>query len=416
MYRRFFVLMTAALLVVPLGVVAQDDARRIDPDDLSYLGAFRLPDQDDFEIGWYWGGEGLAYYPDGDPGGEADGFPGSLFGTTHNWHQYITEISIPAPVVSTSLDDLPTAATLQPPTDVRGAAFPGKEWELPRAALAYLPALGDQAEGMLYFAHTMHLAESVESVPSHGWVGVDLQNPAGPWRLPAHNYLTTDYMFPIPAAWAEEYVGGMRLATGRYRDGGQGSQGPTLFAIAPWQDGNPPESGAMLEAVQLLGYTAVDAPGEQHTLEGYTHADEWSGGAWLTAGERGAVVFVGTRGLGEDWYGFANGVVWPDEPPYPEVPDYPYDYRGWWAEDFEEQMIFYDPADLAAVARGELETWAPQPYATLSLADLTFSERRVELVQHLGAVAFDAERGYLYLLEILADNDKPVVHVFAILP
>ena len=40
---------------------------------------------------------------------------------------------------------------------------------------------------------------------------------------------------------------------------------------------------------------------------------------------------VGTNGVGKCWYGFANGVVWPEEGPYPPVPEAPNDFPGWWA-------------------------------------------------------------------------------------
>jgi hypothetical protein len=55
---------------------------RVQPEDLTYLGAFRLPDGPP-EIGWYWGGTAMTYYPEGDPNGPDDGFPGSIFGTGH---------------------------------------------------------------------------------------------------------------------------------------------------------------------------------------------------------------------------------------------------------------------------------------------------------------------------------------------
>lgn len=54
--------------------------RLLQPADLVYQGAFRLP-EDPGGIGWEWGGEALTYYPEGDPHGPADGFPASLFGT-----------------------------------------------------------------------------------------------------------------------------------------------------------------------------------------------------------------------------------------------------------------------------------------------------------------------------------------------
>jgi hypothetical protein len=54
------------------------------PSDLTYLGAFRLPDSTVLPgAGFEWGGTGLAYYSSGDPGGPSDGFTGSLYGLGH---------------------------------------------------------------------------------------------------------------------------------------------------------------------------------------------------------------------------------------------------------------------------------------------------------------------------------------------
>jgi hypothetical protein len=205
----------------------------------------------------------------------------------------------------------------------------------------------------------------------------------------------------------------MYLATGRFRDGGQGARGPSLLAYGPWNDGNPPAANSTLSAVPLLLYTDVSA-GDDFTIDNYHHSDEWSGGAWLTAGNKSAAVFVGTKGLGDCWYGFANGVVWPDEPPYPPVPDSPYDQRGWWSTSFEGQIIFYDPADLAAVASGEMEPCEPQPYATLQIDEYLYHIESDQQEHHVGAAGFDRERGLLYVFEPLADGDKSLIHVWEV--
>ena len=84
-----------------------------------------------------------------------------------------------------------------------------------------------------------------------------------------------------------------------------------------------------------------------------------TGAVWLTSDNRSAVVFVGTKGQGKCWYGFANGVVWPEGGPYPPVPPYPNDQRGWWSTSFAAQILSYDPADLAAVAKGKGQTPPP---------------------------------------------------------
>ena len=388
----------------------------IQPEDLEYVGAFRLPDEPE-ETGWGWSGAAMTYYPDGDPNGPDDRYPGSIFGTGHNWYQYVSEITIPVPVYSPAknLNELNTAMTLQPFHDIQRGLFP--EFEIPRAGLEYLPAKGEQTTGKLYFCWAQHMGEG-ETNPSHGWCELDLSNPqtAGAWRIGDYwNYVTTDYIFEIPRNWADAHTPGMYLATGRFRDGGQGARGPSLVAYGPWNEGNPPAPGSQLQANPLLLYTDVTSP-DEYILNRYHHSDEWSGGAWLTAGDKSAVIFVGTKGTGECWYGYADGTVWPDEPPYPPIPDPPNDERGWWSTGFEGQMIFYDPADLAAVARGEMESHEPQPYATMNIDDYLYHIESTQQWSHVGAASFDRERGLLYVFEPLVDNDKSIVHTWRVKP
>ena len=176
---------------------------------------------------------------------------------------------------------------------------------------------------------------------------------------------------------------------------------------------DPPAAGATLAAVPLLLYSDAYSQDNQ-TLKGYHDSDEWSGGAWLTAGEKSAVVFVGTKGLGECWYGFGDGTVWPDEPPYPEVPPPPNDARGWWSSTFVGQMLFYSPGDLAAVVRGEMEPWQPQPYAALNLDEYLFNIQSDQQYSHVGATSFDRQRSLLYIFEPLADGDKSLIHVWKV--
>jgi hypothetical protein len=395
---------------------APEEDTRILPEDLVYLGAFRLPDvMGEHEFSWAWSGEALAFCPVGDPYGEEDGHPGSLFATGHNWNQHVSEISIPLPVISEFKDilQLNMASTLQPFQDIRGDMF--GELEIPRAGLAYLPRLGAQTSAKLYFCWGQHMQDG-ETGPSHGWCDLNLSLPqtAGPWAVSNYwNYVTNDYLFPISKEWADLYTPGMNLATGRFRDGGQGARGPSLLSIGPWNLGNPPPAGSILPAIPLLLYTSVTEEND-FTLDNYHHSDEWSGGAWLTAGDKSAVVFVGTKGWGDCWYGFADGTIWPDQPPYPPVPDPPYNDRGWWSTGFEAQIIFYDTEDLAAVARGEMQPWEPQPYGVKSIENVLYHIQSSRQKYHVGAAAYDPGQRLLYILEPLADNEKPLVHVWQI--
>jgi hypothetical protein len=311
--------------------------------------------------------------------------------------------------------DLNTATTLQDFADVRGTLYQRYHdagvWEIPRAGLAYLSAQGAQATAKLHFCWGVHMQE-LDDGPTHGWCELDLAAPQskGAWRLGGYlNYVTADYMFDIPQAWADEHAPGMYLATGRFRDGGQGAEGPSLIAYGPWNEGNPLTQGSTLPAVPLLLYGSVYDTNPP-AIDGYHHSDEWSGGAWLTAGDRGAVVFAGTKGQGDCWYGCKDGTVWPDEPPFPpECPE-----RGWWSTSFVGQLLFYNPADLAQVAQGTMERYEPQPYATMDVDAQLYHLTSTQEWFHVGAIAFDRDHGLLYVVEPFGDGEKPLIHVWQV--
>jgi len=386
-----------------------------------------LPPSDD-NSNWAYSGYAMTYFPGGDPEGAIDGFPGSLFAVGHDHQQMVSEISIPFPVVSANPASLNTAETLQPFANITDGMF--GELEIPRAGLSYLPPMGAQIRGKLYFTWGQHF--QFEETPSHGWAELDLTNPApsGPWLIGDYpNYVLNDYLFEIPANWASTYAPGFRLATGRFRDGVWSGLGPALFAIAPWEEGNPPATGTRLNRVLPLLLYGENIPGNPeidiskgYQMVGFAEPDEWSGGAWLTTGAKSAVVMVGTKAIGNTWYGFSNGVEYPTSgdpnEEIPEVPAWPHDDRGWWSEQIRAQLIFFNPDDLAAVVHGQMETWEPQPYAMLDITDFLinpgfdYENYKRALV---GALAFDRSNGLIYIMERQAlFEGESVVHVFKI--
>jgi hypothetical protein len=405
----------------------------IQPSDLQYLGAFRLPEGTN-GTGWYYGGNALAYFPDGDPGGEADGYPGSLFGTGNEAELYVSEISIPVPVVSASrsVEELNVATTLQPFTNIFGGLL--GYLEQPRVGMCYLPAQEGQASGKLHFCIGLHLQDTAFEA-SQGWFETNLSSPqtAGLWVFGGYSgYVTNDYMCEIPHAWADAHVSGQYLATGRAREGPWAGGGPGLFSSAPWADGNPPTPGTSLSALTPLMLYGQQIPGvpeisfdESQAIPTQTDSDRWRGVSWLTAGDRGAVVFAGTKTVGETWYGFANGVRWPydcaEQNNCPEVPEFPYSNRGFWADDFVAELLFFSPDELAAVADGGAATWTPRPYAVLDLSPFLLDPDYTtdDLVNYkrdfVNAMTFDRARGLLYLVEPVANNDgETVIHVFRV--
>ncbi len=383
----------------------------IQPDDLVYLGAFRLPEPSGGS-NWEYSGHGLTYRPASE---QDQNTSGSLFGFGHDQQLQVSEISIPDPVISKNLDDLNTATTLQAFADITNGLFHPEEMSIPRAGIAYL-------DGRLYFNFGQHIQDFE---PSYGSAGLDLANPQteGAWGFGGYsNYVTNDYLFEIPPEWAGA-LGGRTLASGRAREGLWSGRGPGLFAYDP----AVVEGGVLTDIAPLLLYGIQEAgmpdirSDESMAVMDYHEADHWWGGAWLTTGENAAVIFAGTKAMGDEWYGFANGVVWDHEcaenNSCPEVPEWPYDDRGFWAEDYQAQIIFYDPAQLVAVANGELDSWQPQPYATLDLTEYLFAPE-LDFANYkrdfLGAVAFDREHALLYVIERLTDEYKSVIHVWRV--
>lgn len=431
---------------------------RIAPTDLAYLGAFRLPAGGERPLTFEYGGNAMTFRPGGDPTGGADGFPGSLFVTGHDRMPYgelpdgsrVAEIGIPAPVVSRDVEALPRARLLQPLTDVTGGLFAGID-EIPRVGMQFLdrPETGPR----IHLAWGEHLPPPPDR-PTHAWFEPDLSapRPRGAWFLDGLSpYAVNGYMLEIPQAWAGAHTSGRVLGTGRYRDGGLAGMGPALFAYRPWLDaaGTPPAPGATLPVTTLLKYqSTLETELVEKCLAGTQHADTWEGAAFLTtASGKSAVLFAGTKGIGERyWYGFLNPTV-PDRPcvagdfvneyttcrkadgtPCPAAElvecDGHTSSRGWWSSRFAGRLLLYDPDDLGRVAAGTMEPWAPQPYAFLDVEPwLYLNPSRVDVEEtgpgvqqrfRLGDVTFDRQNGLLYLLELYADGARPVVHVFRV--
>lgn len=432
-------------------------SEQIRPDELVYVGAFRLPGGDTPPQTFAYGGNAMTFDPDGDSA-NADAYPGSLFITGHDRQAWgalpdgdqVAEVSLPAPVASRDLEALPVADFLQDFHDVTRGHFTDME-EIPKVGLQYLnvPATGPK----VHLTWGQHLQP--DDVASQAWFDPDLAHPAfeGTWFIGTQNlYSVNGYMLDIPTAWADAYAAGRYLATGRMRDGGQGGMGPALFAYQPWQeDGSAPPAGTHLAETTLLLYeSAYNTERIERALNGYQHPDEWEGGAWLTtASGKSALLFAGTKSTGTKyWYGYINLAG----PEYPCVDAHVTDFvtcrtadgnacpaedfagccdaeaggcvseRGWWSTRFDAHFILYDTAQLAQVALGELESWEPQPYAVIDIDEHLYlvppewdesslgwgDQRRARI----GDVAFDRDNGVLYVLELYADGAKPVVHVW----
>ncbi len=388
--------------------------------DLVYQGAFAYPAGDD----WTYSGQALAYYPNGDPSGEADGYTGSLYAAGSRNDEsgdLVGEISIPAPVVSGSFAALPQAGVLQPLTDITGGWKDNCTCESGCIyrnvdGLAYLPDIDKIAWNLNDWYNTAGYDQD-----SLGWSDLDMTGAQGVWHIGQrgdevfHNAKACNYLFLAPESFADTYLGGKRLIAGNTREAGAfgGSQGPTLYATAPWDDGNPPAAGQDLSALALLYYREKvscvwdDWPDINETptagqcdFPDYRGADHWTGGAWIDVNGKAAILIAGKKGTGPNCYGTQSECS--GDPCIAS--------KGYHAYPYDQQILFYNPDDIIAVVSGAVDPWTVLPEETFSISD-----RMIDSCSEPGAATYDSENNFLFITEQEAGPDgETVVHVWRV--
>lgn len=390
---------------------SQQPVTRLQPADLVYQGAFAYPAGDD----WAYSGHALAYYPSGDPAGPSDGTPGSLYAAAHDQQDLVGEISIPVPVTTTAFSALPTASVLRPLADITGGWIDDCTY--------HAECIYREVDGLVYLPNIDKIAWNLRDwynvaaydQDSLGWSDLDMGGAQGVWHIgprPSaddvfHNAKTCNYLFPAPTTFATQHLEGKWLIAGSTREAGAlgGSQGPTLFALAPWEDGSPPTSGQTLDALALLYYPEIypgcyDDPTQCHYPD-YRAKDVWGGGAWVQTASKHAILVVGRKGLGDNCYGTPEDCG--GDPCDP--------YKGYHAYPYQPQILFYDPDELRAVVEGTLDPWEVVPYAihvpTIEAFDAACAT--------LGAATYDPDRQLIYVTERTAGEfGETAVHVWTV--
>lgn len=373
--------------------------------DFDYVGSFRLPNEHSNSYQWEYGGLGLAYRPDGDPSSN-DAFPGSLFSVgklaENNVKNFVSEFSIPQPIISANLDNLNTAKTLQPFNDITGGYFDSTlagHQLLETTGLCYLDAQGPQTASKLYWSFWSSYNVGDEDLPSQGYSDIDIAQPnaQGVWKLSGyHSKYASGYLFDIPSYWSNKHIDGNRLAVGVVREGGKYSRGPAMFTIAPYNysSSNPPQDGK-LPTTPLIFYNT-----DHDNYPDYVENDNWEGGAWITTTNKQAVVFVGSKCGGPSCYGTGE-----------HCGDSCNSYKGYHCYPRIPQIVFYDVSELEAVAAGIKEPWDPQPYATLDLREIIPFYHTCSITS---GIAYDRNNHLLYLIQRGIDAEKPVIHTIRV--
>ncbi len=384
------------------------------PSDLSYLGAFALPET------FAWGGEAVAWRPEADGMWESDHMPGSLFVTNLNQAEsgWVGEAGIPAPVVSGSrtLSDLPVAGVLREPVNIRPANIDAWNFvDIWRTGLAVVPE-----ENRLYSAWSYHYTVTGEkhaSVTCCDLSDLSVTGAAGAWYLGSADELPADagagdWLFALPRDWADANAYGRFLVSGRSRDGGLSGLGPTLYAFAGVGNA-PPGPGTVLPATPLLQYGPVEASDNvrfPRSIDGYNHADDWRAAMWVSISSgKNAVALMGNKAMGHNWYGYHGERMRHDwviaDLPYPDFWETDPDGKGWRSHNRKPMIVLYDPDDLAAVATGTLQPWEPQPYAALRLPKDIFFGVNHEILS--ATIVFGNQ--FLYAVEFVREAEGCLV-------
>jgi hypothetical protein len=421
------------------------------PENFTYQGAFRLPD--DFA----WGALGLSYYPGGDGGAGSlfvTGFQGLLDGSSEPCYEgsrgcngYFAEVSIPSPGQARNWEDLPTASFIQ---DM--AIFDGGLVQTVHEAysfvsdIAYVPQQGSQTSDKLYGSLNEWYPEGSfgdDSFPTIWFSDLDGSNArgvfhVGPEQPPFHGIKMGSYLFSVPQAYADRYLDGRTLVTGRARGTAPpdspgldaegaiagGSQGPTLIAFRAWDSEDP---SGNLDATPMLYYRVkypgcagpdIGVGGQAVNCDspGFSMCDDWTGAAFVQAGDRATIAIVGLKGATSCYY--CGDPVDDSEchvNPLPGECDISCnEERGYHCGPYRRQVLLYDTEALGQAALGEIDPWSILPYAVWEPDELFLSS---PCCYNMGGMAFDPGRGRMFITERglgEGDMNAAVVHIWTV--
>jgi hypothetical protein len=374
-------------------------APRLSSADIVYVGGFRLPAEEVDGASFSFGGSPLAHNP----------ATNSLFVGARG--SSIAEVTIPVPVNSNRVADLPFARFLQPfrdPTEGRlrdvandGAYISGllvHDGRLYGSGVIFYDA--NNVQELSHFSRSLELADA--SVK--GMYRVGDKGKAG---------LVAGYMAAVPPEW-QTALGGPAV-TGQccIPIVTRTSWGPSAFAWQPAELGTAPTA----RVSPLVYYT-----GEHPTLGLWEGSNETygaatgMGGVVIPPGTR-TMLFVGRNGVGPFCYGDGTADQSRANQPSASGERLCYDPtssdKGQHAYPYRYQFWAYDLNDLAAVKAGKKAPWDVRPYGVWP-----FDVPTPEPSKRIGGVGFDAARRLLYVAQMSADQDgyayRPIIHVFRI--
>lgn len=414
MIGRRAVLSLIMCSLVPGTLPAAD--KLLQPEDIIYLGAFRVPQGDlggPQYHGLSYGGSVIAYNP----------AKNSLFIVGHDHDQLVAEISIPSPVVSTNPNKLNTAKVLQNLSDITEGKLThikagGAAETSNRVKIGGLLVDGNHLVGTAYSYYDGEQSAVLSHFMSGKTLAVtgDFQGMYRVGSFPAvpQAGFVAGYLGSIP----EEYrsvLGGTAL-TGQacLSIVGRTSWGPSAFAFDSSRLGvNDPVPVAPL-VYYPLGHQTLGTWGRSLPPNPFIALGDTIAGVVFPPGTR-SVLFTGRHGQGTSCYGVGGAK---DPGGHPGV-EYCYDpddsYKGNHSWPYVNQVWAYDVNDFIAVRNRQKKPWDIVPYAVWSLP--LPSNQQLTTVP-TGAATYDEISNKLYVVQAGADNSPtwglPLIHVFRV--
>ena len=164
-------------------------------------------------------------------------------------------------------------------------------------------------------------------------------------------------------------------------------------------------AGGSIESLPLVWYPMA------RPLDYHHPANRWGGGAWVTIGNKQAVIIIGQMSLGQVHYGLAR----------PEDCD---ENKGYHGTPYESQVNFYSPASLIHVAHGAMGPNDVEPWMrwTDQSEGGGFGQYLFpRCYRDVGGVTYDQEHSLLYISQPNAGatpehpwSAVPLIHVFRI--
>jgi hypothetical protein len=383
--------------------------------NMVYEGAFRFPNlpyTGNACDGITYGGDGIAFNPAGNGG------QGSLFAIGNTYCGRIGEFSIPAVLNRNTIGELQYATLIQ--------VQPGnKIVDATEGTLATSGITGGThttVNGVLVYKGNLAISagnhySTVPQLVSHWTRPLNLGATGqviGPMPVQGDRGYTNirfaaGYMCHIPTN-LQALLGGPAI-TGWVADSiaSNASNGPAAFALDP----DKLKTGTTVIAPTLLAYP-LDFPLQQ-TVSGETQALwNWTStprGCAVPDGTR-SVLFWGRHGTGAFQYGTGGanghtntGTIVPIYDPADNSTGehaWPYRYKVW----------AYDAADLAKVKNGEIQAYAPRPYATWII---NMPLENLDGNHVTGGMAYDPRTGRLFVVQGHGGAyGEPVIQVFKV--